>query len=120
VIGENICVTGRPDRRRSGPPRHRGPPDVRIVRSELSPTCSTPRGKLASRRRPRPPRPTRDGGHGSTSPWLMESIAHAANGLDEVGRLAQLLAQALDVDVDRPLPGPRRPRRWRHPSARSA
>src|SRR4051794_33824386 len=36
-------------------------------------------------------------------PWLMESIADAADGLDKVGGLAQLLAQALDVDVDGPL-----------------
>src|SRR3954471_8564828 len=34
---------------------------------------------------------------------LMESIADAADGLDEVGGVAELLAQALDVDVDRPL-----------------
>ena len=33
----------------------------------------------------------------------MESIADAADGLDEVGGVAELLAQALDVDVDRPL-----------------
>src|SRR3954470_8040365 len=34
---------------------------------------------------------------------LMESVADAADGLDEVGGVAELLAQALDVDVDRPL-----------------
>ena len=33
----------------------------------------------------------------------MESIADAADGFDELARLAELLPQALDVDVDRPL-----------------
>ncbi len=33
----------------------------------------------------------------------METISHAADGLDEVARLAELLPQALDVNVDRPL-----------------
>ena len=33
----------------------------------------------------------------------MESITDAADGFDELARIAQLLPQALDVDVDRPL-----------------
>src|SRR5271168_4358754 len=35
--------------------------------------------------------------------WLMEAITDAADGLDKVGGVAELLPQALDVNVDRSL-----------------
>src|SRR4051812_49720087 len=42
-------------------------------------------------------------GSGADQPRLMKPVADTADGLDELARLAQLLPQALDVHVNRPL-----------------
>src|SRR3954453_9015499 len=40
---------------------------------------------------------------GPAQPRVMESITDAADGFDKLARIAKLLPQALDVDVDGPL-----------------
>ena len=101
-IGDDICVTVV--RLEGGQVRLgiEAPREVTVVRAELVPERLPGRRLQAprsGRRSADAPRPT----SGLDQPWLMESIADAADGLDEVGGVAQLLPQALDVDVDRPL-----------------
>ena len=114
-IGDDICVTvvrleGGQVRLGIDAPR-----EVSVVRAELVPERQG--GRPAARPTPSRPRPRRRTGavparrparrtargSGFHQPRLMEPIADAADGLDEVGGVAELLAQALDVDVDRPL-----------------
>src|SRR5262245_56372952 len=51
---------------------------------------------------PGPPRPRRRAKSDAHQPRLVEAIADAAHGFNELAGLAQFLPQALDVHVDRP------------------
>src|SRR5947209_6850476 len=83
------------------------------ARSPSSAPSSSPNGPPCDPRPPAPatagrpcrciPTPTPTPSSRLHQSRLMESIADAADGLDKVGGVAQLLPQALDVDVDRPL-----------------
>ena len=102
-IGDDICVTvvrlegGQvrlgidAPREVAGRPGRAGPRAGSAPRLHIGPAAPTAATRIAAELR-----------H-AHHPWLMEPIADAADGLDEVGGIAQLLAQALDVDVDRPL-----------------
>src|SRR5262245_11636035 len=109
-IGDDICVTvvrleGGQVRLGIDAPR-----EVAVVRAELVPERSAPRPRSArlvagtptdgAGRTPPPPCTRRPSSGLHRHSWLMESIADAAHGLDEVGGVPQLLPQALDVDVD--------------------
>ncbi len=98
-IGDDICVTVV--RLEGGQVRLgiEAPRQIPVVRAELRrdpPPGSGPDGDARLRR----PRRARTRGSRLDQPRLAEAVADAANGLDEVGALAELLAEALDVDVD--------------------
>ena len=97
-IGDDICVTvvrleGGQVRLGIDAPR-----DVAVVRAELVPDRPAPRcrsdqstaGQLRD-----------DLTSGTHHPRLVEPITDAADGFDELAGVAELLPQALDVDVDR-------------------
>ena len=101
-IGDDICVTvvrleGGQVRLGIDAPR-----EVPVVRAELvgrSPAAAAAaRPSLPWRARDRVTQPS-DTHH----PRLVKPISDAADGFDEVARLAELLPQALDVNVDRAL-----------------
>ena len=99
-IGDDICVTvvrleGGQVRLGIDAPR-----EVSVVRAELVPERPAPRLRSIPLSRPGPPANRTSGIH---HPRLVEPIADAADGFDELAGVAELLPQALDVDVDRPL-----------------
>ena len=96
-IGDAICVTVV--RLEGGQVRLgiEAPREVAVLRAELATREREPSHRPPIAGRSPPPR------SGLADRGFAEPVSDAADRLDEVGRLAHLLAQALDVDVDGPL-----------------
>ena len=103
-IGDDICVTVV--RLEGGQVRLgiEAPREITVVRAELDPIMfGPPRTIMSKYHRPAraaPPRPPGVPRPRPRTAILAEPVTDAADRLDKVGRLAQLLAKALDVDVD--------------------